>query len=220
MPRRLRPTAEIHPDAILVGDPGRAMALAQVLTEGPKMANHARGLWGYSGTTAGRARADRAGDRDGRAERRAGARRPGRAGGAAGDPGRDLRGARARARARATWSASARRGRGRSTVAARGRRPIPTRIWRRGCGPSSARRRAPGRVASLDVLHPSRGHATPRATSPTCRPPPYSAPGRSWAWPSPPCSIVTDAEGAGPLDDDSWPSAAALAAQPASRALI
>jgi uridine phosphorylase len=51
MPRRLRPTAEIHPDAILVGDPGRAMALAQVLTEQPKMANHARGLWGYSGST-------------------------------------------------------------------------------------------------------------------------------------------------------------------------
>jgi uridine phosphorylase len=52
MPRRLRPTAEIHPDAILVGDPGRAMALAQILTEQPKMANHARGLWGYSGSTA------------------------------------------------------------------------------------------------------------------------------------------------------------------------
>jgi uridine phosphorylase len=52
MPRRLRPTAEIHSDAILVGDPGRAMALAQILTEQPQMANHARGLWGYSGTTA------------------------------------------------------------------------------------------------------------------------------------------------------------------------
>jgi uridine phosphorylase len=51
VPRRLRPTAEIHPDAILVGDPGRAMALAQALTDQPKMANHARGLWGYSGTT-------------------------------------------------------------------------------------------------------------------------------------------------------------------------
>jgi uridine phosphorylase len=51
VPRRLRPTAEIHPDAILVGDPGRAMALAQVLIDGPKMANHARGLWGYSGLT-------------------------------------------------------------------------------------------------------------------------------------------------------------------------
>src|ERR1700748_1238385 len=53
VPRRLRPTAEIHSEAILVGDPGRAMALAQVLTEGPKMANHARGLWGYSGPTPG-----------------------------------------------------------------------------------------------------------------------------------------------------------------------
>src|ERR1700742_509821 len=52
MPRRLRPTAEIHPEAILVSDPGRAMALAQVLTEQPKMSNHARGLWGYSGTSA------------------------------------------------------------------------------------------------------------------------------------------------------------------------
>src|ERR1700759_3579540 len=52
VPRRLRPTAEIHSEAILVGDPGRAMALAQVLTEQPKMSNHARGLWGYSGTTA------------------------------------------------------------------------------------------------------------------------------------------------------------------------
>ncbi len=51
MPRRLNPTAQIHPDAILVGDPGRALALAQVLLEQPKMSNHARGLWGYSGQT-------------------------------------------------------------------------------------------------------------------------------------------------------------------------
>jgi hypothetical protein len=51
VPRRLRPTADIYEDAILVGDPGRAMALAQVVIEGPKMSNHARGLWGYSGPT-------------------------------------------------------------------------------------------------------------------------------------------------------------------------
>src|SRR5262249_61551778 len=51
VPRRLRPTADIYEDAILVGDPGRAMALAQVLTEQPKMSNHTRGLWGYSGLT-------------------------------------------------------------------------------------------------------------------------------------------------------------------------
>lgn len=51
MPARLRPTAPIAADAILVGDPGRALMLAQVLLEQPKMSNHARGLWGYGGTT-------------------------------------------------------------------------------------------------------------------------------------------------------------------------
>ncbi len=51
MPQRLRPTAPIAGDAILVGDPGRALMLAQELLEQPKMANHARGLWGYSGRT-------------------------------------------------------------------------------------------------------------------------------------------------------------------------
>ena len=51
MPARLRPTAPIAADAILVGDPGRALLLAQVLLEQPKMSNHARGLWGYSGLT-------------------------------------------------------------------------------------------------------------------------------------------------------------------------
>ncbi|MFL5899697.1 MAG: hypothetical protein ACJ75S_00640 [Solirubrobacterales bacterium] len=53
MPRRLRPTAPIAPDAVLVGDPGRALLLAQELLEEPKMSNHARGLWGYSGRTPG-----------------------------------------------------------------------------------------------------------------------------------------------------------------------
>jgi uridine phosphorylase len=49
VPTRLRPTAPIAADAILVGDPGRALLLAQALLEEPKMCNHARGLWGYSG---------------------------------------------------------------------------------------------------------------------------------------------------------------------------
>jgi uridine phosphorylase len=53
MPRRLRPTAATAPDAILVGDPGRALLLAQELLEQPKMSNHARGLWGYYGSTPG-----------------------------------------------------------------------------------------------------------------------------------------------------------------------
>jgi len=51
MPARLRPTAPIAASAILVGDPGRALMLAQVLLEQPKMSNHARGLWGYVGAT-------------------------------------------------------------------------------------------------------------------------------------------------------------------------
>ncbi|MDX6634639.1 MAG: purine-nucleoside phosphorylase [Solirubrobacterales bacterium] len=51
MPARLRPTAAIAAEAILVGDPGRALMLAQELLEEPKMSNHARGLWGYTGTT-------------------------------------------------------------------------------------------------------------------------------------------------------------------------
>jgi purine-nucleoside phosphorylase len=51
MPARLRPTAPVAADAILAGDPGRALMLAQELLEQPKMSNHARGLWGYTGTT-------------------------------------------------------------------------------------------------------------------------------------------------------------------------
>jgi uridine phosphorylase len=51
MPARLRPTADIAAAAVLVGDPGRALALAQTLLVEPKMSNHARGLWGYTGTT-------------------------------------------------------------------------------------------------------------------------------------------------------------------------
>ena len=51
MPLRLRPAAPLATDAILVGDPGRALLLAQELLEQPKMSNHARGLWGYSGRT-------------------------------------------------------------------------------------------------------------------------------------------------------------------------
>ncbi|MEY2532672.1 MAG: uridine phosphorylase [bacterium] len=47
----LRPTAALADRALLTGDPGRALALAQALfDETPKMFNHNRGLWGYTGT--------------------------------------------------------------------------------------------------------------------------------------------------------------------------
>jgi uridine phosphorylase len=52
MPLHLKPTAPIASDALLPGDPGRAMALAQMLfADTPKMSNHNRGLWGYWGET-------------------------------------------------------------------------------------------------------------------------------------------------------------------------
>ncbi len=51
MPHHLRPSTSYARDALLPGDPGRALALAQQLLTEPKMSNHARGLWGYTGET-------------------------------------------------------------------------------------------------------------------------------------------------------------------------
>jgi DeoD family purine-nucleoside phosphorylase len=48
----LRPTAPLAERALLPGDPGRALLLAQALLDQPKMFNHNRGLWGYTGTAA------------------------------------------------------------------------------------------------------------------------------------------------------------------------
>jgi uridine phosphorylase len=52
-PIHLRPVAALADRVLLPGDPGRALALAQVvLGDDRKMFNHHRGLWGYSGTAA------------------------------------------------------------------------------------------------------------------------------------------------------------------------
>jgi DeoD family purine-nucleoside phosphorylase len=51
-PIHIRPTAELAPRALLPGDPGRALMLAQLLLDEPRMFNHHRGLWGYTGTAA------------------------------------------------------------------------------------------------------------------------------------------------------------------------
>ena len=51
-PRHVHPTAPLAPRALLPGDPGRALLLAQELTDEPRMFNHNRGLWGYTGTAA------------------------------------------------------------------------------------------------------------------------------------------------------------------------
>ncbi len=49
-PRHVHPTAPLAARALLPGDPGRALLLAQHITEEPRMFNHNRGLWGYTGT--------------------------------------------------------------------------------------------------------------------------------------------------------------------------
>jgi uridine phosphorylase len=46
----LRPAAPLAERVLLPGDPHRALAVAQALLDGPKMFNHNRGLWGYTGT--------------------------------------------------------------------------------------------------------------------------------------------------------------------------
>ena len=51
MPVKMNPIEPAAGDAILVGDPRRAFALAQELTGQPKMSHQARGLWGYKGLT-------------------------------------------------------------------------------------------------------------------------------------------------------------------------
>jgi uridine phosphorylase len=48
----IHPTAPLAARALLPGDPGRALALAQLVLMEPKMFNHNRGLWGYTGTAA------------------------------------------------------------------------------------------------------------------------------------------------------------------------
>ncbi len=49
-PLHVRPTAELAERVLLPGDPHRALAVAQAILESPKMFNHTRGLWGYTGT--------------------------------------------------------------------------------------------------------------------------------------------------------------------------
>lgn len=48
----IHPTAELAPRVLLPGDPGRALLLAQSLLQKPRMFNHNRGLWGYTGAAA------------------------------------------------------------------------------------------------------------------------------------------------------------------------
>jgi DeoD family purine-nucleoside phosphorylase len=51
-PVHLKPHADVAERVLLPGDPGRALRLAQQLLDTPKMLNHNRGLWGYTGAAA------------------------------------------------------------------------------------------------------------------------------------------------------------------------
>jgi uridine phosphorylase len=48
----LKPATELAERVLLPSNPHRALAIAQHLLEGPRMFNHAHGLWGYTGTAA------------------------------------------------------------------------------------------------------------------------------------------------------------------------
>ena len=157
------------------------------------MSNHARGLWGYSGTTAGgRGLTVQSTGMGGPSAAlvlgdlaELGVRRAVRVGTCAAlDP--DLR--------PGDLVGSARRGRGRSTAAAPARRRSPTRHWPRDCAPSSATTRRPGAVASLDVLHPSPGHATPDGDVADMQTAALFAAGRELGVALAAVLIVTDAE--------------------------
>jgi uridine phosphorylase len=51
-PIHLRPSAPLAERVLLPGDPRRALLVAQAILEEPRMFNHARGLWGYTGRAA------------------------------------------------------------------------------------------------------------------------------------------------------------------------
>jgi uridine phosphorylase len=218
VPRRLRPTAEIYPDAILVGDPGRAMALAQVVTEQPKMSNHARGLWGYSGTTPeGRGLTVQATGMGGPSAAlvlsdlaELGVERAVRIGTCAAlDPG--LRpGDLVWVREARPWSID---GRGAGLPACPDER-LAARL--RSALGDDAR---PGSVASLDVLHPSPGHATPSGDAADMQTAALFAAGRDLGVALAAVLIVTDAENIESLDDESLAERAAAAGRAAALAM-
>jgi uridine phosphorylase len=219
MPRRLRPTAEVHPDAILVGDPGRAMALAQVLTEEPKMANHARGLWGYSGTTAaGRGLTVQATGMGGPSAAlvltdlaELGVRRAVRVGTCAAlaeglRPGDLIWVREARA-----WSVD---GRGSGSPA------FPDEELAEKLRVELGDEATPAAVASLDVLHPSPGRATPNGDSADMQTAALFAASRDLGVALAAVLVVTDAEGNASLSDETLADRAAYAARAAVRALF
>jgi uridine phosphorylase len=218
VPRRLRPTAEIHSEAILVGDPGRAMALTQVLTEGPKMSNHARGLWGYSGTTPeGRGLTVQATGMGGPSAALVlgdladlGVRSAVRVGTCAAiDPA--LRpGDLVWVREARPWSVD---GRGAGSPA------FPDGALAERLRSALGDEAKPGRVASLDVLHPSPGHATPDGDAADMQTAALFSTAKDRGVAIAAVLIVTDVPDRDQLDDETLADRASTAAKAAAFAL-
>jgi uridine phosphorylase len=195
------------------------MALAQVLTEGPKMANHARGLWGYSGTTTeGRGLTVQATGIGGPSAAlvlsdlaELGVGRAIRIGTCAAiDPGfgpGDL----VWVREARPWSAD---------HPGAGAPAFPAEAL-------GARLRAelgdaanPGLVASVDFLHPSPGHATPDGDVADMQTAALLRTGASLGVAIAAVLVVTDAPGAEPLSDERLAERAATAAHAGAFALL
>jgi uridine phosphorylase len=195
------------------------MALAQVLTEGPKMSNHARGLWGYSGLTAeGRGLNVQATGMGGPSAAlvlsdlaELGVRRAVRVGTCAAltpdlRPGDLVLVNEARA-----WPVD---GRGAGAAA------LPDEMLTGRLATQLGDAARPGRVASLDVLHPAPGHPTPDGDVADMQTAALLAAGRDLGVALAAVLVVTEAEGCEPIGDDALADRAAFAAQAAARALF
>jgi uridine phosphorylase len=195
------------------------MALAQVLTLQPKMSNHARGLWGYSGRTP---------DGHGLTVQSTGIGGP-----SAALVLNDLAELGVRRGVRVgTCAALSHELRPGDLVAVREARPWA--VDGRGAGPPAfpdeglasrlqselGEAARPGSVASLDVLHPSPGHATPTGDVADMQTAALFAAGRELGVALAAVLIVTDAENAESLGDEPLAERAESAAQAACRALF
>jgi uridine phosphorylase len=197
------------------------MALAQVLTEQPKMANHARGLWGYSGTTAaGRGLTVQATGMGGPSAAlvlsdlaELGVERAVRVGTCAAIESSFRPGDLVWVRSARPWSAD-RPGAGSPADPDEG---LAERL-RAALGESAKA----GRVASVDFLHPSPdpAHAIPEGDVADMQTAALFSVGWRLGVALAAVLIVTDSEGHEPIDDERLAERAALASQAALRALI
>jgi uridine phosphorylase len=195
------------------------MALAQVLIEGPKMSNHARGLWGYSGMTpTGRGLNVQATGMGGPSAAlvladlaELGVRRAVRVGTCAAlapglRPGNLVTVSEARA-----FSVDAR---------GVGAPALPDEALAQRLRSELGDDATAGRVASLDVLHPAPGHPAPDGDVADMQTAALLAAARDLGVALAAVLIVTEAEGAEGLEDEAVAERATSAAEAAARVLF